>query len=82
MLNARLVGDHQHGKLLFTWLSLMTSLMVPNCALFSRGMSWMGSGTRLRRFLRVFLSTLHCCLVYPGDEMTFRLCMDSEMDSK
>ena len=28
MLNVRLAGDHLYGKLLFTWLSLVTSLMV------------------------------------------------------
>ena len=29
MLNVRLVGDHLYGKLLFTWLSLVMSMMVP-----------------------------------------------------
>ena len=28
MLNVRLAGDHLYGKLLFTWLSLVRSLMV------------------------------------------------------
>ena len=28
MLNVRLAGDHLYGKLLFTWLSLVMSLMV------------------------------------------------------
>ena len=28
MLNVRLAGDHLNGKLLFTWLSLVMSLMV------------------------------------------------------
>ena len=27
MLNVRLAGDHLYGKLLFTWLSLVMSLM-------------------------------------------------------
>ena len=29
MLNVRLAGDHLYGKYLFTWLSLMLSLMTP-----------------------------------------------------
>ena len=29
MLNVRLADDHMYGKLLFTWLSLEMSLMVP-----------------------------------------------------
>ena len=32
MLNVRLVGDHLYGKKLFTWLSLVISLMVSPCA--------------------------------------------------
>ena len=28
MLNVRLAGEHLYGKLLFTWLSLVMSLMV------------------------------------------------------
>ena len=30
----RLVGDHLCGKLLFTWLSLVMSLLVSSCAVF------------------------------------------------
>ena len=38
MLNVRLAGDYQYGKLLFTWLSLVMSLMVSFCAVvFMRG---------------------------------------------
>ena len=41
-----LAGDHLYGKKLFTWLSLVMSLLMSLCAvLFSREMSWMGSGT-------------------------------------
>ena len=29
--SVRLAGDHLHGKLLFTWLSLVMSLMVSFC---------------------------------------------------
>ena len=32
MVNARLAGDNLNGKLLFTWLSLVMSLMVSFCA--------------------------------------------------
>ena len=34
----KLAGDHRYGKLLFTWLSLVMSMMVSFCAvLFPRG---------------------------------------------
>ena len=59
MLNVRLAGDNLYGKLLFTWLSLVMSLMVSFCAvLFAHEMSWMISGTKLGQFLRVVLPTL------------------------
>ena len=32
LLNVRLAGDHLYGKLLFTWLSLVMSMMVSLCA--------------------------------------------------
>ena len=54
MLNVGLAGDHQYGKLLFTWLSLVMSLMLSFCAV---EMSWVISGTELSHFLRVFLPT-------------------------
>ena len=56
MLNIRLAGDHQYGKLLFTWLSLVMSLMVSFCA--AMRCLGMRSGTELSQFLRVFLPTL------------------------
>ena len=34
MLNVRLAGDHQYGKLLFTWLSVVMSLMLSFCTVF------------------------------------------------
>ena len=47
MLNVRLAGDHLYGKCLFTWLSLVMSLMVSFCAVpFPTG-----------QFLRVFQPT-------------------------
>ena len=37
MLNVRLAGDHLYRTLLFTWLSLLMSMMVFFCAvIFSR----------------------------------------------
>ena len=37
ILNVRLAGDHLYGKLLFTWLSLVMSMMESFCAvLFPR----------------------------------------------
>ena len=65
MLNVRLAGDHQYGKLLFTWQSLVMSLMVFFlCCLFFHEMSWMRSGTKLSQFLRVFLPTLVAINIY------------------
>ena len=55
MLPVRLAGDHQYGKLLFIWLSLVMSLMVPFVLYFSNGMSWMRSWTELSQFLTIFL---------------------------
>ena len=34
MLNVRLAGDHLYEKWLFTWLSLVMSLMASFCAVF------------------------------------------------
>ena len=34
MFNVRLASDHLYGKLLFTWLSLVMSMMVSFCAVF------------------------------------------------
>ena len=34
LLNVRLAGDHLCGKLLFTWLSLVMSMVVSFCAVF------------------------------------------------
>ena len=49
MLNVRLAGDYLYGKWLFTWLSLVMSLMVSYCVLSffpcPHEMSWMRSGT-------------------------------------
>ena len=46
MLIVRLAGDHLYGKLLFTWLSLVMSLVMTffSCP-FSHEMSWVRSGT-------------------------------------
>ena len=56
MLNVRLATDHLYGKLLFFWLTLVMSMMVSFVLSFSR-VTWMGSGTQLSQFLKVFLPT-------------------------
>ena len=53
MVNVRLASDHQYGKLLFTWLSLVISLMVSFFLSFSHETSWMRYGTELSQFLRI-----------------------------
>ena len=59
MLNVRLAGDHPYRILLFTWLSLVMSMMVSLCSvLFFHEMSWMRSEPYLSQFLRGFLPTL------------------------
>ena len=53
-------GDHLNGKWLFTWQSLVMSLVV-SCFVppFSNKMSWMRSGTGLSQFLRIlFIPTV------------------------
>ena len=35
MFNVRLAGGHPYGKQLFTWLSLVVSLIASFCAVFS-----------------------------------------------
>ena len=42
MLNVRLAGDHLNGKLLFTWLSLVVSVMVSFCGVLfpTRCLGW------------------------------------------
>ena len=42
MLNVRLAGDHLFGKLLFTWLSLMVSMVMSFCAVLfpTRCLGW------------------------------------------
>ena len=62
MLNVRLAGDYQYGKLLFTWLSLVMSV----CAVFSYEISLMRSGTEVSRFLRFFLPKLYLWLLCMG----------------
>ena len=57
MFNIRLAGDHLYGKWLFTWLSLVMSLMMSYFVLsfFPRDVLdeiW----TELSQFLRIFLT--------------------------
>ena len=50
MLNVRLAGEHLYGKCLFTWLSLVMSLLMSLCAVFfstrclgkDLGLNWVG----------------------------------------
>ena len=58
MLNVRLAGDHQYGKLLFTWLFYGVCFVLS----VSHEMSWVRSGTDMSQFLRVILPTLVCFL--------------------
>ena len=59
MFIVRLAGGYLYGKWLFTWLSLVMSLMVSYFVLsFSHEMSWMRSGTEFIQFLRIFPHTL------------------------
>ena len=55
MFNVGLVGDDLYGKWLFTWLSLVMSLMVSYFVLFpfSHDMSWMRCRTELSQFLSI-----------------------------
>ena len=59
MLNVSLAGDHLYGKLLFTWLSLVMSLMVSYCliVLSFSPRDVLDEIWDLSRFLRVFLPT-------------------------
>ena len=59
MFNVRLANDRLYVKLLFTWLSLVMSLMVSFwCCSFSHKMSWMRSGTELCHATYFFVSIL------------------------
>ena len=58
MMNVRLPGDHQYGKLPFAWLSLGMSLIVSVCSIFFPQYVLDKIGTELSQFMRVFLPTL------------------------
>ena len=57
MFNVRLAGDVLYGKRLFTWVSLVMSLMVSYfcVVLFSHGTFWIRSATKPSQILRIFL---------------------------
>ena len=58
MFNVKLGSDHLYGKWLFTWLSLVISLMVSHLVLsFFQRAAWMRSGTKLCQFLRIVIPT-------------------------
>ena len=52
------LGDHQHGKWLFMWLSLIILGGNQFCIVFSHNLSWVGSGIELCTVLRIFLLNL------------------------
>ena len=54
-----------NGKSLFTWLSLVMSLVVSLVLSFSRKVSWVGSRTELSQFLSVFLPSLKTSVHIP-----------------
>ena len=58
MFNARLAGDHLHGKWLLTWLCLVMYLMVSYFVLSLDVMTWMRYETEFSQFLRSFLPSL------------------------
>ena len=69
MFHARLAGDHLMAKWLFTWLSLVMSLVVSCFVLpfFTNEMSWMRSWTELSQVLRIFPTSLpdfHSYIIY------------------
>ena len=58
MFNVGLAGDRLYGKRLFTWLSMVMSLMLSYFVLsFCHEMAWMRSGIELSQFLRTFPPT-------------------------
>ena len=60
MLNVRLAGGHLYGKQLFTWLSLVVSLMASFCAvLFPTILDEIWDV--IEQFLRDFLATVIRC---------------------
>ena len=65
MLNVRLAGEHLYGKLLFTWLSLVMSVIVSFCAVlfvlffFPRDVLDEIWDLIESVFLEIFLPTLH-----------------------
>ena len=59
MFNIKLAGDYLYGKLLFTWLSLVMSLVLSFCVVvFYQKMFSMRSGAELNQFFGLFLTTL------------------------
>ena len=52
----KFIGRERELRELFTWLSLVMSLVVScfELSFFSHEMSWMRSGTELNQFMRIF----------------------------
>ena len=64
LVNVRLAGDHLYVKLLFTWLSLVMSLMMSYlCCPFSHEMSWVRSGA-IEAVPEIFPTNARCFLTF------------------
>ena len=74
MLNKRLASDHLHGKLLFTWLSLVMSMMVSFCAVlfptrclgWDLELNWVSFWGFSYLFRRIKVTDIDICNSYPS----------------
>ena len=70
MLNVRLADNHLYGKKLFTWLSLVVSLLMSLCAVLfpmrylgkDLGLNWVG----FRGFSYLLSHRLQCIFMFTG----------------
>ena len=76
MLTVRLAGDHLYGKLLFTWLSLVVSMLVSFYAAFFQRDILDEILDLAGQFLWVFLPTLACLVVQPIKANNFAYLFD------
>ena len=77
MLNVRLARDHLYGKLLFTWLSLVMSMMVSFCAvLFPTWCLGVGHYSVLPILLQISVKTSKFCwyIINSGRLPLFQWC--------
>ena len=64
MVNVKLAGDLVYGKLLFTWLSLVMSLMVSFCVVLFYPRDVLDEIGDLIESVSWGFPTYFCCLVY------------------